>query len=111
MGWNSRNAASELFVHLAATMQQAVTGEDIAGVKSKASDSLVYYAAHDINIYLIRRFLRLNWLTTSFNPNQSPPGGMLVFVLYSTPGANGKDHFVKAFFMTQSMRQQREAST
>lgn len=63
------------------------------------------------NIYLIRRFLRLNWVTTSFNPNQSPPGGMLVFVLYSTKAAKGKDYFVKAFFMTQSMRQQREAST
>jgi len=109
--WNSRNAASELFVHLAATMQQTVTGEDITGLKSKASDSLVYYAAHDINIYLIRRFLRLNWMTASFNPNQSPPGGMLIFVLYSKKkGAKGKDYFVKAFFMTQSMRQQKEAS-
>jgi len=110
--WNSRNAASELFVHVAATMLQTVTGKDIAGLKSRTSDSLVYYAAHDINIYLLRRFLRLNWMTSSFNPNQSPPGGMLIFVLYSTPrGAEGKDYFVKAFFMTQSMRQQREAST
>lgn len=109
--WNSRNAASELFVHLAATMQESVSGKNIAGLKSKPSDSLVYYAAHDINIYLIRRFLRLNWVTASFNPNQSPPGGMLVFVLYSTKAAKGKDYFVKAFFMTQSMRQQREAST
>merc|ERR1712217_325955 len=36
---------------------------------------------------------------------------MLVFVLYSGPNAaTRKSYFVKAFFMTQSMRQQREAS-
>merc|ERR1712187_611028 len=46
----------------------------------------------------------------SFNPNQSPPGGMLVFVLYSTSSGSTKRYFVKAFFMSQSMRQQREAS-
>lgn len=108
--WNSRNAASELLVHIAATMQQAVIGQDIVGIRSRPSDDLVYYAAHDINIYLIRRFLRLNWLTESFNPNQSPPGGMLLLTLYSTMGASGKDFFVKAFFMTQSMGQQRDAS-
>merc|ERR1712217_741949 len=41
-------------------------------------------------------------------------GGMLIFVLYSqaTPeGGHGKNYFVKAYFMTQSMRQQRDAST
>lgn len=108
--WNSRNAASELFVHLAATMQQAISGDSIHGLHSKPSDSMVYYAAHDINIYLIRRFLRLNWLTTSFNPNQSPPGGMLIFVLYSAVNGAQKDFYVKAFFMSQSMRQQRQAS-
>lgn len=108
--WNSRNAASELFVHLAATMQQVVSGDSIAGLHSRPSDSIVYYAAHDINIYLIRRFLRLNWLTTSFNPNQSPPGGMLIFVLYSTTDGSAKSFFVKAFFMSQSMEQQRKGS-
>merc|ERR1719476_1243646 len=92
--WNSRNAASELLVHLAATMQQTVGHGDISGLHSRATDSLVYYAAHDINIYLIRRFLRLNWLTDSFNPNQSPPGGMLVFVLYSRANEDkSKDYF------------------
>jgi len=107
--WNSRNAASELLVHMAATMEQAVSGQNVAGLHSQASDSLVYYAAHDINIYLIRKFLRLNWLTTSFNPNQSPPGGMLLLVLYSSTSGTDKSYFVKAFFMSQSMRQQREA--
>jgi len=108
--WNSRNAASELFVHMAATMQQAVRSESVTGLHSRASDSLVYYAAHDINIYLLRRLLRLNWLTSSYNPNQSPPGGMLLLVLYSSADGAKKNYFVKAFFMSQSMQQQRNGS-
>jgi hypothetical protein len=90
-------------------MQQTVGNEDsIKGLHSRATDSLVYYAAHDINIYFIRKLLRLNWMTTSFNPNQSPPGGMLIFVLYSD--SSSKRHYVKAYFMSQSMRQQRDAT-
>lgn len=115
--WNAQNAGSELLVHLAATMQQVVQEEDIKGLHSKRSDSLVYYAAHDINIYFIRELLRLNWLTESYNPNQSPPGGMLLFVLYSSSSstltgraAKAKSYYVKAFFTSQSMRQQRDGS-
>ena len=105
--------------------------------------SQIYYAAHDINIYLLRKLLRLNWLTESFNPNQSPPGGFLMFVLYSSPSPSsssssssssdgttegraqeasghmgaeaaeavaGTRYYVKAFFVSQSYRQQREAT-
>jgi len=112
--WNAQNAGSELLLHVAATMQQYITGKSIAGLQSKPSNTFVYYAAHDINIYLIRQLLRLSWLTESFNPNQSPPGGMLIFVLYSSSemmlSDAAKSYYVKAFFMTQSMKQQRESS-
>lgn len=72
--WNARSAGSEMLVHITATFQQAVSKEEIPGLRSSPDDSLVFYAAHDINIYLLRRLLRLNWLTESFNPNESPPG-------------------------------------
>jgi hypothetical protein len=112
--WNAQNSGSELLLHMAATMQQYITGTGIAGLQSKPDDAFVYYAAHDINIYLIRQLLRLNWMTESFNPNQSPPGGMLVFVLYSSSemmlSDAAKSYYVKAFFMTQPMKQQRESS-
>lgn len=110
--WNAQHSGSELLVHMAATMQQYISGTGIKGLQSKPSAAFVYYAAHDINIYLIRQLLRLNWMTESFNPNQSPPGGMLFFVLLSAESAGaGKSYYVKAFFMTQSMKQQRESST
>lgn len=113
--WTAVEAGSELLVHLAATMQQIVQDSEVEGLQSSKHDSLVYYALHDVNIYFIRRLLRLNWLTKSYNPNQCPPGAMLLFVLYSSTqtspqGVTEKKYYVKAFFMTQSMKQQREVS-
>ena len=111
--WNARRFGATLAVHLAATMQQHVApAAAIRGLKSKPGDFLVYYAGHDINIYFLRRLLRLNWLTESYNPNESPTGGMLQLELLSAPDttAGGKDYFVKAFFMSQSYDQQRNAT-
>lgn len=67
----------------------------------------MYYAGHDTNIYFLRALLNLNWVTASYNPNQSPPGGMLRFELLTDGGA-GK--FVKLYFETQSYSQQRSAT-
>ena len=111
--WNALHAGSEMLVHLAATLQQFVTpAAPIANLRSDPTDRLVFYAAHDINIYFLRRLLDLNWLTDSYNPNESPPGGFLTFELYSAPAAGPPApprYFVKAFFMSQSYDQQREA--
>eukprot|EP01043_Picozoa_sp_COSAG02_P030236 COSAG02_NODE_1922_length_10360_cov_38.101452_10_plen_85_part_00 len=66
--WNAQNAGSEMLVHLAASFQQMVDGPTappIVGLRSDPTDVLVYYAAHDINIYLLRKLLKLNWLTES----------------------------------------------
>lgn len=66
-----------------------------------------YYAGHDLNIYFLRAMLGLKWTTESFNPNQSPPGGMLRFELLRDAD---KNPFVKLYFESQSYAQQRSAS-
>ena len=68
-----------------------------------------------------RNFLRLNWLTESWNVNEAMPGGMLAFELLSQPAtradeAPGKQsttttaYFLKLFFVSQSMSQMRHAT-
>ncbi len=115
-------SGSELLVHLAATMQERITGKHIDGLLGSPENELVYYAGHDINIYFLRRLLGLNWLTESFNPNESPTGGMLQFGLYTYTNATingdmhqsnsrmGGQYYVRAYFMSQSYEQQRTAS-
>ena len=50
--------------------------------------------------------LGLMWTTTSFNPNKSPPGGMLRFEL---PRDADKSPFIKLYFESQAY-EQRSAS-
>ena len=58
--WNARRFGATLLVHLAATMEEHVSGVPVAGLKSRPGDFLVYYAGHDINVYFLRRLLRIN---------------------------------------------------
>ena len=73
----------------------------------------------------MRVLLGLNWLTESWNINQSPPGGLLRFELSHSASAEAIDpetpaggknfvnssseKFVKIFFEAQTMGQQRRA--
>lgn len=104
--WATQAFGSELLGHIQATMDQLLFAQDNPRLLSKSSNKFVYYAAHDINIYFLRNFFRLNWRTRSFNQNQAMPGGMLVFELLE--GAQGQ-FFVKVFFMSASYDQQRYA--
>ena len=44
------------------------------------STKLVYYAAHDTNLLYLAELLGLKWLAKGWQPNHTPPGGMLVVV-------------------------------
>ena len=79
--WVARAFGSDLLAHLTASMQQLLHKTVVPGLRSKSTDKMIYYAGHDINIYFLRVMLGLNWLTDSWNVNQSPPGGLLRFEL------------------------------
>ena len=55
--------------------------------------------------------LGLSWLTDSWNVNQSPPGGLLRFELLRGPAdEDNQPFYVKVYFESQSMDQQRTAA-
>jgi len=129
----TQSFGSDLLAHLLATIQQLLLGRSIPGLASRPGDRLVYYAGHDLNLYFLRNFLRLNWLTTSWNMNEAMPGGMLQFELLSrtaaapAPRAAGRraferapssggtwpaaaSYFIKLYFVSASYTQQRTAA-
>jgi hypothetical protein len=68
-------------------------------------------SAHRTDIYFVRVMLGLSWLTESWNVNQSPPGGLLRFELLRGPPDDEKQPFyVKTYFESQTMEQQRSAT-
>ena len=100
-----------MLAHLLATIEQLTLGTPHPGLASHPTDRLVYYAGHDINIYFLRNFLRLNWITQSWNQNQAMPGGMLAFEILTagTADAGAEAYFVKVYFVSQSYQQMRNA--
>jgi hypothetical protein len=130
----TQSFGSDLLAHLLATVQQLLLGRAVPRLASHHGDRLVYYAGHDLNLYFLRNFLRLNWLTTSWNTNEAMPGGMLQFELLSrpapatapraagrraferAPSSGGawpetrKEYFVKLYFVSASYEQQRKAA-
>jgi len=111
----TQSYGSDMLAHLLGTMEQLLMDRHVEGfIKSRPSDKLVYYAGHDINIYFLRNFLRLNWLTDSWNGNEAVPGGMVVFELledkaYRSSGDAFSPFFIKVFYVSQSLAQMREA--
>ena len=64
----TQSFGSDLLAHVLATMQQLALGRSIPGLASRRGDRLVYYAGHDLNLYVeVRVGVRPNR-----NPNPSP---------------------------------------
>jgi len=107
----ARPFGSALLAHVAATLLQWAGGAGGAQpVTHAASERLVYYAAHDTNLLYLAELLDLKWLARGWQPNHTPPGGMLVIEALA-PGnaANPTAEWqLLVFFDVQTPRQVRE---
>ncbi len=61
------------------TIEQMAGGYNISGVDHDPSANIIFYAAHDTNILFLAELLDLKWVFEGWQPNQTPPMGMLVF--------------------------------
>ena len=108
----ARPFGSALLAHLAATLTQWADGAEPA-VAHAPSERLVYYAAHDTNLLYLAELLELKWLAKGWQPNHTPPGGMLaVEVLAPSNAANPSDQWqLSLFFDVQTPQQMRDLSS
>lgn len=72
------------------------------------SASITVLAGHDTNLADLGGLLDLHWHAASYPADDIPPGGALVFELLADGDG---DHFVRAFFRSQTMDQLRELQT
>ena len=106
----ARPFGSALLAHVGATLHQWAAGAAQPAVTHAASERLVYYAAHDTNLLYLAELLELKWLAKGWQPNHTPPGGMLVIeALAPTNDANPTGEWQLAvFFDVQTPQQVRE---
>lgn len=103
----ARARASGLAVEIAGALEQGASGRKVPRVRAPSRARFVAYVGHDVNIANLGGLLGLEWLNESWQRNQTPPGGALVFELWR-PADDG-DPFVRAFFVTQTLAQLRGA--
>lgn len=92
--------ASNLMAHLAGTLDQMASGVPDARTRVPLAARLAVFVGHDTTLARLAGLLRLSWLLPDSQPNDTPPGGALVFELRRDAA---REPFVRAFFVAQSL--------
>jgi 4-phytase / acid phosphatase len=102
-----RMQASNMLSHILKSMEQDVSRRPVAGALGKPADRLLVLVGHDGNLSNISGTLDLSWLLPGDLPNDTPPGGALIFNLWRRPAVG--DYFVTTYYMAQTPEQLRKA--
>lgn len=101
-----RVLASNLLAHVLKSMEQAVSGKAVAGAMGKPGDRALVIVGHDGNLSNIAGALDISWLLPGYQPNDTPPGGALVFELWQQAGGEFQ---VRSYYTAQTLEQMRKA--
>ena len=100
----ARLQSSNLLSHLLRSMEQAVKGSAVPGSLGEVGDRVLIVVGHDTNISNIAGLLGISWLLDGYPPDDTPPGGALVFELWQQ--AQG-EMAVSTYYVAQSTGQMR----
>jgi 4-phytase / acid phosphatase len=101
----ARLQISNLLSHVLRSMQQAVTSSPVTGSLGKVGDRVLIIVGHDTNISNVAGILGISWLLDGYQPDETPPGGALVFELWQQ--ADG-EFAVGTYYIAQSLEQMRK---
>ena len=104
----ARARGSNLLSHVLRSLEQAETGKTVPGAIGRPGDALLLLAGHDTNLSNLSGMLGLFWKLAGYQPDDTPPGGALIFSLWRDP-ATGK-YSVKLRYVAQSLDQMRHAA-
>ncbi|HKU27118.1 MAG TPA: histidine-type phosphatase, partial [Candidatus Sulfotelmatobacter sp.] len=102
----ARIQGSNLLSHILRSMDQAAKGNAAAGSLGKPSDRLLIIVGHDTNLSNVAGILGISWLLDGYQPNDTPPGGALVFELWEH---GDHEMTVNIYYLSQSLEQMRTA--
>jgi 4-phytase/acid phosphatase len=101
----ARLQSSNLLSHALRSMEQAVRDSSVPGSLGEVGDRVVILVGHDTNISNIAGLLGVSWLLDGYPPDDTPPGGALVFELWQqAPG----EMAVSTYYVAQSPDQMRK---
>jgi 4-phytase/acid phosphatase len=104
----ARAGGSNLLVHVLLSMEQAASGNAVPGALGRPGTAVLIISGHDANLSNLSGMLGLSWRLPGYQPDDTPPGGALVFSLWKQPGMGG--YFVRAQYLAQTLEQMRTAT-
>jgi len=103
----ARTRGSNLLAHVLASMEQAATGKPVPGGIGAPDTSLLILSGHDTNLSNLAGMLDLSWTLPGYQPDETPPGGALIFSLWRD-SASGQMS-VRAQYLAATLDQMRNA--
>jgi 4-phytase/acid phosphatase len=88
-------------------MEQAVSGKAVAGALDQPGNAVLILSGHDTNLSNISGMLGLSWKLPGYQPDDTPPGGALIFSLWQDAGGR---YTVTTQYIAQSLDQMRNNS-
>jgi len=105
----ARVRGSNLLAHVLRSMEQAAIGKATPGALGQAGDAVLLLSGHDSNLSNLSGMLGLSWKLAGYQPDDTPPGGPLIFSLWRE-GGTGR-YSVRLRYVAQSLNQMRYAET
>ncbi len=103
----ARARGSNLLEHVLRSMEQAVTGTPAQGALGRPGDTVLLLSGHDTNLSNLSGMLGLRWSLPGYQPDDTPPGGALIFSLWREPASG--EYFLKLRYVAQTLDQMRNA--
>lgn len=104
----ARARGSNLLAHVLRSMEQAASGKPTPGALGSPGDVLLVLSGHDTNLSNLSGMLGLLWKLPGYQPDDTPPGGALIFSLWRDPGTGRFS--VKLRYLAQTLDQMRNVT-
>jgi 4-phytase/acid phosphatase len=103
----ARARSSNLVEHILRSMEQAESAKPVPGALGRAGDRVLVLVGHDTNLSNISGMLGLSWHLKGYQPDDTPPGGALIFALWQDH-ESGR-YSVRTQYVAQTLDQMRNA--
>ena len=104
----ARVRGSNLLNRVLRSMEQFVNGSVVSGAAAEPEVSLVFISGHDTNLSNLSGMLDLSWLLPTYQDDDVPPGGALIFSLWQS--SSGGSYFVRVQFLAQTLEQMHDGA-
>jgi 4-phytase/acid phosphatase len=99
----ARARGSNLLAHVLQSLEQAEAGKPMPGALGHPGDAVLLLAGHDTNLSNLSGMLGLSWKLAGYQPDDTPPGGALIFSLWRDSDTGV--YSVKLRYVAQSLDQ------